>query len=540
MADAFTKILLIPSQMPQQELAMVAQLLQTQGYIQQSEEERKKNVHEIVFHTQDKANAVSMKFFQELGVLRLEFKGELSIRISMALTQYLEPLSVDAIVKYLDEVNSDMERRVYMVLLTIAFQDATAAYMYCDKKYLSGDNEAMREGFIQGVAFLETPDAGPVLEELEKKFAGKPTAELARKAINALSERGLITESVQSLKTKIEACIDDNPQSALDILDKCNPMPPQLRYLRAKALRLLHKTDEAFALLKNISGNEPDAAQAFAERAILHEQNGELAAAHDDILDALTLDAQNPAFRTVYDRLELILKQQNASAEQRVRQLTQAIERAQGDPNLLFQRAECYLSMNQPHDAIQDLKGAERLAPNDPRLPAMKAEADLQQEYFGSALYNATIARKTFAPSARIQAQLLKPRVFFALNNPHAALNLLRELLNTDPDCFPARFGVAIALELLGDKEKAIKTLATIPSGELENCIRTLRPVVYEEIPVTQEFCGKHHIDILPKPEHPMGKEPSDPLFKRCCQCGALTMKRRTFCKDCSNNQFFE
>lgn len=72
-------VVLIASQMPQQELGIIAQLLQSQGYKQQPADKRKAPL--IHFETEDKANGVIIKFYQDIGALRLELRGTLSQKI---------------------------------------------------------------------------------------------------------------------------------------------------------------------------------------------------------------------------------------------------------------------------------------------------------------------------------------------------------------------------------------------------------------------------------------------------------------------------
>ena len=347
-------VLLIASQMPQQELGIIAQLLMSQGYKQQPASERPKSTSSITFETADKTNAVEIKYYQEIGALRLELTGETSQKIGAALAQYMETLSPDRIDELFGQAQSDMERRIYAILLVLAYPDGITAMDAIRDKYFVKGNEATREGIVQGFAFLETPDVGIPLEEIEKACKGQNIAILARRAIDGLSERGIIKESIESFQNKVMALIDDNPKAALELIEKYENGTPvaEIRALHAKALRLLGKNDEAYKLLEQISITQPDAVDAYCERALLRETAGATSQAMSDIQAALACDPNCPLALEIHKRLSLVHNHAAASVEDRIAQYSQALEATPDDVNLLCQRAECLYSVFQerfPH-----------------------------------------------------------------------------------------------------------------------------------------------------------------------------------------------
>ncbi|MFA5624026.1 MAG: hypothetical protein WC966_03065 [Bradymonadales bacterium] len=534
-----TRILLFASQAVQQELGLIAQVLQSQGFVQQSAAERDPNVHALVFYTEDRANQVSIKLYQELGVMRLELTGALGLQIATALETYLEPLSSEKIEELYELSKSGMEQRIYAVLLVLTYVDASTAMGAMRQKYLIDGNDATREGMIQGIAFLETHDMGVALEEIEKHVAGSPVEKMARRAIDALSERGLLQESDEFLITSLESIIDSSPQVVMDKLSKMKEQPPALRFLHAKALRLLLRHDEAATLLAEIHPSDPDAAKAYAERAILREQGGYHREALDDAQRALACDPELVVAQEVYERLRLIEQQSGASDEERLLQLNAALASNSDDSKLLVRRAETLLALNKHEEALDDLRRVEKISPTDPRLPALLAEALLAAGILGEALAEATKAQSIFAPKYKLQAKLLKPRVFLALNRPHMALPLFREIFKENPSALVAAFGMALAHELQGENESAQQILKHLDPKRAESFIKSLKPRIYTELPLTKAFCKDCELPISPIPSTILDQEKQDPLFKRCDQCGALTLKRRTLCKECSGSSFF-
>ena len=111
---ATPSILLVASQMPQQELAVLAQVLKSQGFAQEAPAEQA--TPSLRFSTVDKTSSVGIKFFQELGTLRLELVGEMALRIASALADYMETLTVDSLLERFEAAASDMERRIYSIL----------------------------------------------------------------------------------------------------------------------------------------------------------------------------------------------------------------------------------------------------------------------------------------------------------------------------------------------------------------------------------------------------------------------------------------
>lgn len=533
-------VLLIASQMPQQELGLIAQLFQSQGFRQQPASERPKNSAVLVFETADKTNSVAIKFYQEIGALRLELTGDASKKIGQALDQYMEGLTPDRLGELFEMAQSDMERRVYAVLLVLAYPDGVTAMNAMRDKYFTNATTATKEGVIQGLAFLETPDVGIPLEEIEKTCAGTDLAVMARRAIDGLCERGLIRESLTSFMNKIRALIDDNPQSALDQIEKYEAAAPtpEIRALHARALRLLGRNDEASSLLVTISIAEPDAVEAYCERALIREAGGQAQQAMGDVQAALTCDPDCAPAKDIFSRLKLVLDHSSSKVEDRYAQFSQALEANPEDVNLLVQRAECLMDMNRHEEAVRDLKDVQRLASNDLRLPMMLAECWLAMRYLGSALEQASKAQKIHPASQETMAWILKPRVFMAMNLPDKALSAIHEIPADMRDNDAVVLCEAMVEEILGktDEAQAHYEIVSASAGPLFD---VLKPSIYAEMPLLKSILGSRDIALSEPPAVPMDQEPVDPFFKRCAACGALTMQRRTYCRECSNGTFF-
>ena len=531
-------VLLIASQMPQQELGLIAQLLQSQGYRQQPMEKRQAAV--LVFATEDATNSVGLKFYQEIGALRLELKGEMSHKIGAALGQYMETLTPERLEELFDMAQSDMERRIYAILMVLSYIDATAAMAAMRTKYFDEATDATREGVVQGLAFLETPDVGTALEAIERAHRGTQVATLARRAIDGLCERGLIRESVESFKAKIESLLETNPKAALEELEKyCETAPaPELRALHARALRLLGRLDDAGDLLATISIAEPDAVEAFCERALMREAAGFSMQAMNDVQAALACDPDCALATEIYERLSLVLNQAESTPEQKIEDFTRALAASPNDVNLLCQRAECWLDLKKSDEAIKDLVAAQNAAPNDPRLPMLLAEAYLVIRHLGCALDQATKAQKNHVAVHEIPAWLLKPRVFLAMNLPERAISAIHEIpaeLRDDPMIVLC---TGIIHEMLKQTDEASACYAACGQS-ITRLFAVLRPHLYTDLPLLRTALGGNLPLSGAAPTSPLGDEPADPFFKRCDTCGALTMKRRTYCKECSNGTFF-
>ncbi len=534
-----TSVLLIASQIPQQELGLVAHVLQSQGFRQTPASERPKGSVVLCFETPDKENTVAIKFYQEIGAMRLELTGDISKKIGVALGQYMEPLTPEKLGEFYDMSQSDMERRIYAILLVLAYPDATSAMSELRDKYFTSANDATREGIVHGLEFIETPDAGAALEQIERVCKGQELANMARHAIDSLSERGLIRESTSSFKDKVEAMIYEHPAEALDLIEKYEEggAAPEIRALHARALRLVGRMDDADKLLIDISPSDPDAVEALCERAIIREAAGCVRQACYDATCAIAIDPSCELAIKIEKRLSLVLDHASASNEERLEQFTQALETSPDDPSLRCQRAECYLAMKRPDAAIDDLLVAQKAAPNDQRIPLLLCESYLAIGHFGCALDQATKAQKNHTAAQELEAWLLKPRVFVAMNLPQKALDAIHAIpleLRDDPQVVMC---LGIVEELLGNSEKARECYTRVSDG-YGKILNALNLFIYQELPVFKEVSGIGII-VRDAPKSPLGTEPVDPFFKRCDACGALTMKRRTYCRECSNASFF-
>ena len=526
-------VVLIASQMPQQELGIIAQLLQSQGYKQQPADKRKSPL--IHFETEDKANGVIIKFYQDIGALRLELRGTLSQKIGEALSQYMPPLTSELVEEYFAKSNSDMERRIYAILLVLTYADGTEAMKALKKAYIDDGNDATREGIVQGLAFMETPDVGTALETIEREFSGKEIANLARRAMDGLRERGIIRESCETFIKRVSGFIDSTPQEALEEIEAYGE-EPALRAMRAKALRLLGNVSEAGRLLDAIHVGDPDAADAFCERALLREATGQAAQALGDAQAALVCDAQHAQAQEIFARLSLVLSHSGASEEDKIDRLTHALESHPDDANLLCQRAECFLSVGDHDAALADLLVAQKSASNDPRLPLMMCEAYLGKRYLGFALEQATRAQKNHIPAQETAAWLLKPRVYMAMGETERAQSALHEIPAELRDAPIVSLCSAMVAEQLGRADDARSVYASLGDA-LPSLLNALRPTLRAPLSILAEFAGPQ--TVLPRPLQPLDAEPVDPFFKRCCECGALTMKRRTQCRECGGTLFW-
>lgn len=531
-------VLLIASQIPQQELGLIAQLLQSQGFSRRQSDDAKGSPV-LVFTTADDANRVAIKFYQDIGALRLELSGDVSLKIGQALAQYMEPLTAERIDEFFRKATSDMERRIYAILLVLTYPDATDAMNAISKTYFDEANDATREGVIQGLAFLETPDVGTQLEILEQKSSNTPIAKLCRKAIDGLSSRGVIRESIPSFIRKIALIVDENPKLALEEIEKyeASGHAPEIRSLHAKALRLLGKTNEASQLLASISYDDPDASDAFCQRALLAEAQGFAEKALHDSQSALDLDPDNSAARDIFTRLSLLAGNASDAPADKLAQLDKLIDAAPDDPNLRIQRAELTLD-DKPQNAVDDLLAAQKSSPNDPRLPLLLAKSYLATRHLGAALEQASLAQKTHAPSQQIDAFLIKPRVFLAIGDPRRALDAIHEIPADFRENPPIVFCTAIIFELLGRTDEANAYYKT-HQNMLDKLFAIVNPTLYDDLPLLRQVSGIS-LDIRPRPSHVLDREPVDPLFKRCSHCGALSIKRRTQCRNCASSDFFE
>lgn len=533
-------ILLIASQMPQQELGLIAQLLQSQGYRQQAPSDRPKNAAVLIFETADKSNSVAIKFYQEIGALRLELVGETSKKIGVALGQYMEPLTPERIAEFYDMSQSDMERRIYAILLVLTYPDGVTAMNEMRQKYFVEAKDATKEGVVQGLAFLETPDVGIPLEEIEKACKGQEIAVMARRAIDGLCERGLIRESLSSFMNKVEKIIDAKPDEALALIEKyeADGEVPEIRALHAKSLRLLGRMDDASSLVAQIDIDAPDACEAFCERALIREAGGFAAQAMNDAQMALACKPSCELATEIFQRLSIVLEHASSSAEDKLSQYSRALEANPDDVNMRCQRAECLIGMGKPEEAIEDLKAAQKLAPNDLRLPQMLAEAYLAIRHLGCALDQASKAQKIHVASQENAAWLLKPRVFLAMNLPEKALTAIHEIPAEIRDADEVEICTGIVEEMLGNADSARAHYAAVPDG-MARIFNAMNICIYRDLPILREVSGISSLMVREAPASPLGDEPVDPFFKRCDACGALTMQRRTFCRECSNGSFF-
>ena len=532
-------IFLIASQMPQQELAIIAQVLQAQGFDRPADAKTHPGV--FMFETKDKANSVIIRFYQEIGAMRLELRGEVSKKIGQVLGQYMPPLTVDELTQIYDQANSSREKVFAVMLMVLTYPDATSAMSAMHDKYFDTVDDNLKASFVQGLAFMESADVGTVLEKIEKDHKGEPIAELTRKAIDGLSEQGIIRESVESFKTKILLMLnEDHAKDALDLVEKYikDAPAPEIRAIHARILRQLGKLAEAGQLLEVIMPEDPDIIEALCERSLIREAAGQIAAAQSDVESALRLDPANKVASDILKRLSLVLNQAQSSNDDKLDRFTQAIDAHPDDVNLRCQRGECLLAMNRPNDALTDFKAALELAPNDPRLPLLLAETYYALGMLGSALDYGTRSQKTHVPSQELSAWLIRPRLFIAIDLPEKALSAIHEIPADLREQPVIQLCHAIILELLNHNDEA-ESYYRMVGKQIGDYYNSLNLRLYHDMPILKKYMNVDNLGIYTKPEHVLDKEPIDPFFKRCDNCGALTMKRRTYCKECNNGSFF-
>ena len=532
-------IFLMASQMPQQELGIIAQVLQTQGFDRPADSKTHPGV--FVFETKDKANSVIIRFYQEIGAMRLELRGDVSKKIGQALGQYMPPLTVEELTQIYDQANSSREKVFAVMLMVLTYPDATSAMNAMHEKYFDTVDDTLKSSFVQGLAFMESPDVGIVLEKIEKEYKGQPIAELIRKAIDGLSAQGIIRESVESFKAKVLIMLDeDHAKDALELIEKYekDAPAPEIRALHARVLRSLGKLADAGKLLENIDPDAPDIIEALCERALYHESAGQIGAALVDAESALKLDPVNSVAFDILKRLSLVMNQEQSSDEDKLVRYTQALEQTPDDVNLRCQRGECLLNMNRPDEALIDFKAAMELAPNDPRLPLLLAETYLSLDMFGSALDYATRAQKTHSPAQEISAWTMRTRVFLAIGLPEKALSAIHEIPAELREQPAIQLCTAVVLEQLGQIEEAEKLYDSIGT-HINDIYQSLKLRLYADLPLLRKYLHTEKLSLCEKYTQILGKEPIDPFFKRCDNCGTLTMKRRTYCKECNNGSFF-
>ena len=532
-------IFLMATQMPQQELSIIVQVLQTQGF--ERPDDSKTHPGVFVFETKDKANSVTIRFYQEIGAMRLELRGPVSRQIGQAIGQYMPPLTITELQDIYNQSNSSREKVFATMLMVLAYPDATSAMAAMHEKYFDHVDDNLQSSFVQGLAFMESPDVGVVLEQIEKDHKGEPIAELTRKAIDGLSAQGIIRESTESFKHKILGMIDEHAKEALELIEKYEAdLPaPEIRALHAKVLRVLGKLSEANELVKTILPEDPDLIEALCERALLLESSGHIAAAQNDVESALRLDPANAEASEILKRLSLVLNEAQSSDDDKLKRYTQALEATPDDVNLRCQRGECLLNLNRAEDALIDIKTASKLAPNDPRIPLLMAECYLSLGMLGSALDYATKAQKNHVPTQELAAWLIRPRVFMAIGLPEKALSAIHEIPAEIREQPTIQLCQGIVLEQLGQTADAENYYSNV-GNLIKDYYTSLQAKLYTDLPILRKHLKIDKLTLSPKPEKILDKEPVDPFFKRCDNCGALTMKRRTFCKECNHNSFFE
>ncbi|MCL2325146.1 MAG: hypothetical protein FWC40_01380, partial [Proteobacteria bacterium] len=122
---------------------------------------------------------------------------------------------------------------------------------------------------------------------------------------------------------------------------------------------------------------------------------------------------------------------------------------------------------------------------------------------------------------------------------PQQALSSLRELPPERHTAPQYQLCLGILEERLGHPEAAQNVYDSLPHDAMTSALKALNLRLYTALPILRGIVGPALPPPQPHPEKPLDNEPVDPYFKRCDACGALTMMRRTLCRECANNTFF-
>lgn len=536
------RVLLILAQRPEQELNALLQILSTQGIgIDQAAAQQRGTSWPL--RTTDGRDAGRVALMPELGVFRVLLQGERAAAAEQLVSSYLPVMQPDSILAQADTARSTMEQQVYGVMAVLAFADAQTAMASAGNRLLATGKEALQQGVVQGLLLIESADASRYLEQIAREHVDKPLGDLARRGLAMLAERGLASETPETLVTRAQAALDKGEhEEALELVAVLleMPEPPSAALLiAAKALRALGRPDDVVRFVPRPPAG-PGAAEILTERGLAFERLGRLQEAWDEVRLALELEPDLNAAKNARQRLELQRDRANQSLEEQLASLDAAIEQNPQDGALYLQRAQARLQSGRALDALSDLTAAEKARVEDTAtLETVRAEAALTARHYAEALRAATRAQAN-ADALPERTGLLRGRAFLALDEPERAANAFAKTRREEPRlAAEASLGRAIALELLGRADDARKDYqeALSHGHKLEPLLARLKPITYKPTPILTEIGGRP-LEPQPPASHKLGDQQIDALFKVCLECGSPALARRTSCRDCGGRDF--
>ncbi|MDX9721457.1 MAG: hypothetical protein RBU37_11975 [Myxococcota bacterium] len=533
------RVILIPTANPNQEVGALLRLLEMQGLTQKERDNRQMTENIWSFASADGANRASLRLYLELGASRLELAGPMADELIQQIGMYLPSLSFEAILGQLSSARTRGEQRLFVLFLVLAYPNATAMMQHVGEQLMEAGPDELREGLIQGLVMLETDDVGAYLEAFEASYHEGPLHETIVKAMEMLEERGSLRLSPETVAKKAAALLPAEPAKALETVEKAlqkGNSAPALELVKAQALRLLGRLSDAAALLQHVPDG-PLAALFYLERAQVYEQLGDVSTAGGDFERALKLNPKLEAAKAGLGRTAIAKQQGNLPPAERLAKLDKALANKE-DAQLRVQRAELLIALARFEEALQDLAAAAKLEAADPRLPTLKGLAELGAQRYGEALRSAVLARKSAPAYLERAAASLLGRVYLAMDEAGRAASAFGESLGTHPEWPELAFGRGIALELLGHTEKADAMYAqALKAADAAQLQGLLAAMVYAPLPAWQ---ARTQVSLAQstRPEHKAGLSKMDPLFKRCLQCGSLSIERRTTCKECGSRDF--
>lgn len=111
---------------------------------------------------------------------------------------------------------------------------------------------------------------------------------------------GLVGYEYRKVEQQLSA---KNYAAALDLADRhlqANPRDPQMRMLKSRILQAQGKSEEAFALLQNLTQEFPEIPEPYNNLAAMQAQRGDIEAARLSLETALKL---NPSYTTALENL---------------------------------------------------------------------------------------------------------------------------------------------------------------------------------------------------------------------------------------------
>lgn len=536
-ADSKDYVLMIPSQNPQQELTALSQILSMRGFGSGKRGKPGLSGERFVFDDATKSTQVELRLLMELGVMRLLVRGEKATEVASTIGGYLPVMPIEAILKQLSSARSQMEVQLFTTLVMLGFPDAKSAMRSVGQQLLDQDNDDLASAVVQGLLLLESADATPFLRAIA---ADRPDAEAGKLAVRAqelLAQHGLVSETPDKLVERAAAALEKTPEKALELLEEAavsGYSSPLMLLLMAKALHALSRLEEALDVLEEIEDSEL-AAQMLFERGLLNEDLDATEQAAADYTLVLEFEPEHEGAKRGVTRLRLAA--QGAAGMSDLSQLDEAVENYPADPALRVQRAEALLGLGRFVEALVDLKEAQKWDSDNGLIVVHQAEAELGAGLYAPALQSAVVAQKQAPPAHKSHAMLLPGRAYLALDEPERANAAFSTVARELPELAAAHLGRGIALELLGQAEKASASYqAALERGAATALWSTLKPIVFVELPLWEQLGGT--TTLTPRPPQKAGAVPIDALFKRCLGCGASALGRRTSCKECGSREF--